>query len=209
MNGICPYCRAAVDSNDANGLFCSGCGTPHHVDCFEENGGCTVFGCSSAPSDEPKLQLSPEELSAAAGVRTAAPGVTGRRPAPPPPLPGQPTSAEPMRLAVGNPGSGTLFGVPVSSPDRSIFYTTAPRSVAETPEGPELIPKNRMTFITLGVLLGFVGAHNYYAGYKGKALAQMLITVVTLGIGGPMSWVWAVIDVCTVDRDNRGVRFES
>jgi len=24
-----------------------------------------------------------------------------------------------------------------------------------------------------------------------------------------MSWMWAVIDICTIDRDSRGVQFES
>jgi hypothetical protein len=24
-----------------------------------------------------------------------------------------------------------------------------------------------------------------------------------------MSWMWAVIDICTIDRDGRGVQFES
>jgi hypothetical protein len=31
----------------------------------------------------------------------------------------------------------------------------------------------------------------------------------TLGFGSPMSWLWAVIDICTIDRDVRGVQFES
>jgi TM2 domain-containing membrane protein YozV len=66
-----------------------------------------------------------------------------------------------------------------------------------------------MTFVTLGVLLGFLGVHNFYAGYRRKGIAQLLITLLTLGLASPMTWIWAVIDICTVDRDNRGVRFES
>jgi TM2 domain-containing membrane protein YozV len=66
-----------------------------------------------------------------------------------------------------------------------------------------------MTFIVLGALLGALGAHNFYAGYYGKATAQLLISVLTLGLASPMSWVWAVIDVSTVDRDSQGIKFKS
>ena len=43
---------------------CPGCGTPHHRDCWEENLGCTVFGCSHAPKDEPKTTISDEMTGA-------------------------------------------------------------------------------------------------------------------------------------------------
>ena len=36
-------------------IYCTACGTPHHEDCYFENGGCTVFGCAKAPADDPKL----------------------------------------------------------------------------------------------------------------------------------------------------------
>ena len=70
-------------------------------------------------------------------------------------------------------------------------------------------PKNRTSFIMLGALLGAFGAHNFYAGYNKKAAIQLSITVLTLGFGSPMSWMWAVIDICTVDRDGRGVQSNS
>jgi TM2 domain-containing membrane protein YozV len=74
---------------------------------------------------------------------------------------------------------------------------------------PDPAAKNRMTFIVLGVLLGPFGAHNFYAGYKNKGIAQLLLTVLTLGLASPMSWVWAVIDVCTIDQNSKGVKFRS
>ena len=74
---------------------------------------------------------------------------------------------------------------------------------------PESEPKNRTTFILLGALLGALGAHNFYAGYIKKAVVQLAITVVTLGFGSPMSWIWAIIDICTVNQDNRGIQFAS
>jgi hypothetical protein len=70
-------------------------------------------------------------------------------------------------------------------------------------------PKNRTTFILLGALLGMLGAHNFYAGYTRKGALQLGISVLTLGFGSPMSWVWAVIDICTVGQDSHGVQFQS
>jgi hypothetical protein len=66
-----------------------------------------------------------------------------------------------------------------------------------------------MTFIILGVLLGAFGAHNFYAGYTKKASIQLCITLASVGLASPMSWVWAVIDVSTVDADAQGIRFRS
>jgi TM2 domain-containing membrane protein YozV len=68
-------------------------------------------------------------------------------------------------------------------------------------------PKSRTGFILLGALLGAFGAHSFYAGYKKKGWAQLAITVFTLGFAAPMTWIWAIIDICTIDRDNYGVNF--
>jgi TM2 domain-containing membrane protein YozV len=69
--------------------------------------------------------------------------------------------------------------------------------------------KNKMTFVMLGVLLGAFGAHSFYAGYKKKAITQLCITVLTIGYGAPMSWIWAIIDVLTVEKDSAGIQFKS
>ena len=66
-----------------------------------------------------------------------------------------------------------------------------------------------MTFVMLGILLGPFGGHNFYAGYKKKAIAQLCITVLTIGYGAPMSWIWAIIDVLTVEKDSEGIQFKS
>lgn len=154
---VCPYCRGSIEDADPNRTDCSGCGTPHHEDCYSENGGCTVFGCSSAPPAEPKVNVGVPELNS--------------------------------------------FAEPGTSPG------------AISPEGASEFPpedgKSRTTFILLGVLLGAFGAHSFYAGYKNKGVAQLLITVLTVGFAGPMSWMWAVIDVCTITEDSIGVKFRS
>ena len=52
----CPYCREAISEHDL--LACP----PHHKACWQENGGCTVFGCQYAPADEPKLSIATPDL---------------------------------------------------------------------------------------------------------------------------------------------------
>jgi len=40
----CAYCKELLLQEDAV-QYCQSCGTPHHKECFELNGGCTVYGC--------------------------------------------------------------------------------------------------------------------------------------------------------------------
>jgi TM2 domain-containing membrane protein YozV len=208
-------------------MLCTGCGTPHHADCYKENGGCTIFGCANAPSDEQKVSVTGGDLAAPPPSRSAAPSVTnlpqmlpgvgllppGYNPntppkpvkAAPPPLP--PQSQPPVSGTTSTPRVGvrSMFFNPAPVPSPAV--THAPAIDFDTHADPNA--KNRTTFIVLGALLGFFGAHNFYAGYKRKAVAQLCLTAFSLGFAGVMSWVWAVIDVCTVDRDSQGIRFKS
>lgn len=68
--------------------------------------------------------------------------------------------------------------------------------------------KSRVAYILLGLFLGGLGIHNFYAGYTGKGVAQLLLTlflfwtiVVPIGVG-----IWIIIEVITVDHDSMGVR---
>ena len=161
MNAICPYCKTEVDDGGGR-MYCTACGTPHHGECWEENGGCTVFGCKAAPAEEPKLRVGAADL--------------------PPMPPATPQLATPT------------FGYGAAA-----FYTPPPEYLYYGP------PKNRVGFILLGIFLGPFGAHNFYAGYTGRAIAQLCITLGTLFMGAIISWIWALIEICTVDRDSHNV----
>lgn len=54
--------------------------------------------------------------------------------------------------------------------------------------------KSKVAAGLLGIFLGCLGVHNFYLGYTGKAVAQLLITVLTCGIGSPISAIWAFIE---------------
>ena len=202
---VCPYCRGPI-ANEEPLAVCDGCGTRHHGDCYAENGGCTIFGCSCAPAEEPKLSVSTPELVSVA--TTAPPSVSGSNPriTPPPPRPDPAVHSAPPTVAelrqITNRVVPSMFG---SFADDGISQGPEPEQDA-VPVGP---PKSRTTYIVLGALLGAFGAHNFYAGYHKKAGTQLAITVLTLGFGSPMSWIWAIIDVCTIGQDSQGVQFES
>ena len=41
---ICPYCKTEIKEGEEVKV-CPECGIPHHATCWEENKGCTTFGC--------------------------------------------------------------------------------------------------------------------------------------------------------------------
>jgi hypothetical protein len=66
-------------------------------------------------------------------------------------------------------------------------------------------PKTRVAYILLGLFLGCFGVHNFYAGYAGRGIAQLLITVLTLGWGAVITGPWALIEIIVVNRDSNNV----
>jgi TM2 domain-containing membrane protein YozV len=197
---VCPYCRMPFDEASPPRIFCTSCGMPHHEDCYQENGGCTVFGCKCAPADDPKLQVSQSDLSAVSiPVQQYVPAMQ------------QPVSAPrsqpsryggPLGLSQAAATAPAHVAAPVPSP------ISAPASYAHA-----AAPlygrshKSRTTYIVLGIFLGAFGVHNFYAGYVGRAVGQLCLTVLTLGYLGIASWIWAIVEICIVEKDSTGLRF--
>ena len=69
---------------------------------------------------------------------------------------------------------------------------TADQQVVVVPEG--YTPRSKMAAGLLGIFLGALGIHNFYLGYTGKAIAQLLITVCTCGVGGVVSEIWGLVE---------------
>ena len=66
--------------------------------------------------------------------------------------------------------------------------------------------KSRGVYIILGLFLGCLGIHNFYAGYHGRGAAQLIITLL-LGwfiIGLVITGLWALIEICSVTEDAAG-----
>lgn len=54
--------------------------------------------------------------------------------------------------------------------------------------------KSKMAAGLLGIFLGAFGVHNFYLGYTGKAVAQLLITCLSCGILSPISAIWGLVE---------------
>ncbi len=213
MSGAsCPYCRTAFEADDAI-VACSGCQTKHHADCLEENGGCTVFGCSQAPAEEPKISISDQDL--VSGTRPpAAPAAQphsflnlSEPPPPPAPLARTPTPPPP-RPAGAPPPPPAMSGFQTSHAPVMSYPTFA--GYAPPPPGPihSYEPrKSRVVFVLLAVFLGAFGGHNFYAGYVKKAVIQLCITLFSCFTGSFISWIWAIVEACMVNRDDDGIAF--
>lgn len=199
MTAACPYCRATFESEDER-ISCEACATPHHADCYLENGGCTVFGCPRAPVDEPKISISAADVANPARPDGAA---TSPMPTPPPPR-GPSTGVPPPPILRTLSESTTQYVLP--EPHLSFAGYAEPRAV-RTNVPIYIRRRSRLTFILLGVFFGAFGGHNFYAGYTKRAVIQLLITVLTCSFGGIISWIWAIVEICTIMQDDDGVAF--
>ena len=85
--------------------------------------------------------------------------------------------------------------------------------VATAPPAPAYKPeeqKSKLVAGLLGILLGYFGVHNFYLGYTGKAVAQLLITLLTCGMGATVTAIWGLIEgvmiLCgSINKDAKGV----
>lgn len=65
-----------------------------------------------------------------------------------------------------------------------------------------------MAYVLLAIFLGEIGVHNFYAGYIGRGIAQLLITILSFGLLFWVSWIWAIVELCVVSEDGNRVPFE-
>ena len=61
----CPYCGDDIEGEQP--YYCPACGVPHHKECWEENGGCTGYGCSEAPVHDPSMTTSTHGINTESG----------------------------------------------------------------------------------------------------------------------------------------------
>jgi TM2 domain-containing membrane protein YozV len=247
---VCPYCRTPIEPDDEIHK-CSACGTVHHLECWEENGGCTVFGCANAPVEEAKITLTDGDMAGSPldatpqfdsaltwespgqeGVPApqGAPGqstapvrqqpAAGSAPPPPPPSTAPSTGAAPpppvnisfpqaplpngLEPAIASPGSILGTGAADSSP--AVGATSGSYNYSPIPgtSDPPVSNADRTTFAILGFLFGWLGVHNFYAHRPWPATVQACLTVFTCGIGAPVSWIWAVVEIFVVRTDGQG-----
>lgn len=54
--------------------------------------------------------------------------------------------------------------------------------------------KSKLVAALLAIFLGALGIHNFYLGYTGKGLTQLLMTMISCSLLAPVAAVWALIE---------------
>ncbi len=54
--------------------------------------------------------------------------------------------------------------------------------------------KSKIAAGLLGILVGALGVHNFYLGYTGKAVAQLLLSILSTGLLAPVAGIWGLIE---------------
>jgi TM2 domain-containing membrane protein YozV len=64
-----------------------------------------------------------------------------------------------------------------------------------------------LVYALLGVFLGFIGLHNFYARNWLTGLLQLLLSLATylLGFGIIVPWLWALVEAVVVRKDGNGI----
>ena len=74
--------------------------------------------------------------------------------------------------------------------------------------------KSKLAAGLLGIFLGTFGVHNFYLGYTGKAVGQLLISLLSCGVLSVVSGVWGLIEgimilTGSIDKDADGNLLET
>jgi TM2 domain-containing membrane protein YozV len=103
---------------------------------------------------------------------------------------------DPWRLAAAMPGAAVPPPLPVHAygPPAGLPYFSS---------------RNRWVAGALGVLLGEFGVHRFYLGFIGIGIIQIVVTVVTCGIGGIWGFIEGILCFCGAMRDVDGLPLRS
>ena len=106
----------------------------------------------------------------------------------------QPQYGQPAQPAAGygqQPGYGQAYQQPNAYAQPQ--YTAAPHAAAPVGQS----SKSKLAAGLLGIFLGGLGVHNFYLGNTGKAVAQLLLTLVgwiLLGLGPIAAAIWGFVE---------------
>jgi hypothetical protein len=166
----CPYCRFPLKTG-VQAVECGSCHAMHHGDCWQDNGGCAVMGCASAPGKMAPQVAAPSPMQAPATAFATA-GVS-----PPPPPPPPVGAAIPRRIQ------------PAPSPTELV---QAARSWAQTPTVLAVVSAGLIAFaamVAVGLLIAVVAPDRSLIGgvtsgvpfFKGFVRDTVATTQVRLG----------------------------
>lgn len=105
-----------------------------------------------------------------------------------------------------SPGGGAPGTVPPTAPPPAGYAPGAPYG-AQYPgqySGP-VSTRSKVVAGVLGILLGGLGVHRFYLGYIGIGLIQILVFVVTFGMGGIWGFIEGILCLTGSMRDVDGL----
>ena len=75
------------------------------------------------------------------------------------------------------------------------------------------LSKSKIAAGLLGIFLGCFGVHNFYLGFTGKAVGQLLLTVLSCGALSFVSGIWGLIEgimilTGSIDADANGCKLQ-
>ncbi len=116
-----------------------------------------------------------------------------------------------------DPRKGTKFcsncGVEVQSNQVvCVKCGTALNGASTVPGANGTQPKSKLTYLLLAIFFGWLGVHNFYAGYTNVGIIQLLVSLVggtlTCGFATFGVSIWAVIEGATKEADASGTPFD-
>lgn len=113
---------------------------------------------------------------------------------------GQPSYGQPA----GQPSYGQPYGGAYSQQSYSGYAQPAP----QVPYG--YVPRQKLVAGLLGIFLGSLGVHNFYLGFTGKAIAQLLLTLlgwIVLGLGPLIAGIWGLVEGILILCSNYGTQW--
>jgi len=106
---------------------------------------------------------------------------------------------------------GTKAGAAASVPQSTIQVqpVVIQQPVQQPQQQYHRVPKSRVAYILFALFFGSLGVHNFYAGYTGRGIAQLLITLFLswwLIIPIFIIWIWNLVEMIAVDTDCFSIR---
>jgi len=65
----------------------------------------------------------------------------------------------------------------------------------------EKVENKKVVAGILGILLGAFGAHKFYLGYQKEGIIQLIVSIVTCGLGGMIGFVEGIIYLTKSDEE--------
>ncbi|HEY0294621.1 MAG TPA: hypothetical protein VGC69_04700 [Bordetella sp.] len=104
-------------------------------------------------------------------------------------------------------------GCPISVSEKMQQSTAAMNAPVQT----VTLSKSRGVYIILGLLFGYLGFHNFYAGQHGRGAIKLILLLVTVVLDGAtgfhtgfslivivLTTIWSLLEILFVTRDAAG-----